>query len=570
MIRSPPKFVGDRAMMSATLVEHCQARWIRDHPNASWLNAPEGHSVFDAALGSADAQESATTEWLARNFAVGLWDGTINDTSALECARDISFEFAQEHLLLALERRGHGAQREVFCVTAKPWRWQAISNLSMFLGCPVRLQISDPARLALEIGRVYQRRKAEMDPVESVQPIISATAPRLEVELERWKDRDLLASAGKEPVARLVDAMLFDATERRASDVHIHPHADRLIVRYRIDGVLYNIHDFPPAVQDQIVGRVKVLAGMDVAEKRSPQDGRTSVQIGPRVIDMRISSLPTTCGERIVIRLLEQTAKLKRLPELGLPAAIQEQFTVALNRSHGLILVTGPTGSGKTTTLYSALAQLDSGEKNILTIEDPVEYQLEGISQTQVAQKKGLTFLNGLRHILRQDPDVILIGEIRDEDTARMVIQSSLTGHLVLSTLHTNTAAGAVARLADLGIEPFLIASSLLGVLAQRLVRRRCVVCDGPSDPTLAITSKKCAACGGTGYAGRLGLFEWLPVTHAIRNQIMHDLSAEKLEQLAVNHGMQRLQEQGRLLVEEGITTADEMMRVLGEKEPEA
>ena len=347
--------------------------------------------------------------------------------------------------------------------------------------------------------------------------------------------------------------------QKRASDVHVHPYEERLQVRYRVDGMLYDAYAPPAHLADQLVGRIKVLAGMDVAEKRLPQDGRTSVSIGQRQIDLRVSTLPTTCGERVVIRLLEQTASLRSLAELGMPSDVERQFREALGRSTGLILVTGPTGSGKTTTLYSALAQLDATELNILTLEDPVEYRLAGISQTQVSGKKGLTFLDGLRHVLRQDPDVIFVGEIRDAATARMVIQSSLTGHLVLSTLHTNSAAGAVARLADLGIEPYLIASSLLGVLAQRLVRKCCPTCRG------AAGSPRTCTCGGSGYVGRLGIYEWLNVSPRVRQQIQSVLAADALQALAAQEGTRTLAVEGHRLVGMGTTTDAELARVLGE-----
>jgi len=430
----------------------------------------------------------------------------------------------------------------------------------------LKLEVAQEETVRDLIWRVYDQYMASQEPLaaaaaqsegaQSEEPLSVQNA------IEQLGDRELLASDGKEPVARLVDALLFDATRRGASDIHVQPYGEHLKIRFRLDGVLQDYHQLPKRLQDQIIGRIKVLAGMDVAEKRLAQDGRTSVQLGSRRIDLRVSTLPTTHGERTVIRVLEQTARIKEFPELGMPPDIVDSFRQALGRSTGLILVTGPTGSGKTTTLYSGLSQLDATAKNILTLEDPVEYRLAGISQSQISDKKGMTFLLGLRHILRQDPDVIMVGEIRDEPTARMVIQSSLTGHLVLSTLHTNSAAGAVARLMDLGIEPFLIASSLIGALAQRLVRAGCRRCQGQ-------TSNACAVCSGTGYRGRLALFEWLAVNPAVRHEINHGASAEKLEAAALQSGMKLLRERGRDAVAQGITTDAEVLRVLGSQEME-
>lgn len=478
----------------------------------------------------------------------------------------IPFEFARDHGLLP-EPTGTLPRA---CLAPSALPTPASDNLSLLLDAPLALLPTPEADIRAAITRTYQDQMASSAALHSA-PDPSAThgelSPDMSRDLAALSDRDLLASHDKPPVAKLVDALLFDALQKGASDLHIHPYPDKVIIRYRIDGVLHNAHTPDPGLFDQLVGRVKVLAGMDVAEKRLPQDGRTSVTIGGgtqggtggRQIDLRVSTLPTTCGERVVIRLLEQTARLKHLSELGMPKPIEDAFRSAAARSHGLILVTGPTGSGKTTTLYSVLAGMDASSKNILTLEDPVEYQLEGISQTQVATKKGMTFLSALRHVLRQDPDVILVGEVRDEPTARMVIQSAMTGHLVLTTLHTNSAAGAIARLADLGIEPYLIASSLIGVLAQRLVRQACPTCKTKAAPNV------CPSCGGTGYHGRIGVYEWLPATPAIQEQLQKSANAADIEAIAVAEGMSTLLRQGKAMVAQGITSHAELQRVLGE-----
>jgi len=471
----------------------------------------------------------------------------------------VSFEFCREHLILPIATTSDGTVR---CLARTADPTLASDNLSLLLNAPIALEVHPEAAIRNAISQAYQTHMAQSDALEQNE---QGDQPDIELELAKLADRDLLASADKAPVAKLVDALLFDALSQKASDIHVHPYPGtppKVVIRYRLDGVLHNIYTPNLKLFDQIVGRIKVLAGMDVAEKRLPQDGRTSVTVGGaggRQVDLRISTLPTTCGERIVIRLLEQTAKLRKLSELGMPETIEQAFVAAIHRSHGLILVTGPTGSGKTTTLYSALAQLNATTKNILTLEDPVEYQLQGISQTQVAAKKGMTFLSALRHVLRQDPDVILVGEVRDEPTARMVIQSAMTGHLVLTTLHTNNAAAAIARLADLGIERYLIASSLIGVLAQRLVRKACKSHEAPI----------CPHCNNTGYSGRFALYEWLPITPEIREQLLTSANADALEVLAIQQGMSTLSTQGRAMAANHQTTESELARVLGSQETE-
>lgn len=540
----------------------------------SAANSPVAGDPIDAAVAGGAISGDAVAAWWAEKLNLPRWDEQVDLTTAAELAGRLDFEFAMDHLLLVLSAEGEGCAKtgagpektKVFhCLTARPWRWQAIDNLAMHLGGPIQLLIAPEVTVRDLIGRVYDQQMAKSQAVAAAttgMAIEEKPAADVEQAMLRLSDRDLLATADKEPVAKLVDTLLYDATHKRASDVHVHPYIEHLKVRYRLDGVLHDSYQLPRRLHDQIVGRIKVLAGMDVAEKRLAQDGRTSVQIGSRQIDLRVSTLPTTCGERVVIRLLEQTATLADLAELGMPPIVEQSFREAINRSTGLILVTGPTGSGKTTTLYSALAQLDATAKNILTLEDPVEYRLAGISQAQVSERKGMTFLSGLRHILRQDPDVVMVGEIRDEPTARMVIQSSLTGHLVLSTLHTNSAAGAVARLADLGIERFMIASSLIGVLAQRLVRRACPQCRGD-------IQARCAICNGTGYRGRMALFEWLYVGQAVREGILGGSTAERIEAVAAADGMQTLRQQGIAAVAQGATTQAEVLRVLGSEELE-
>jgi general secretion pathway protein E len=349
--------------------------------------------------------------------------------------------------------------------------------------------------------------------------------------------------------------------------------------------VLFDSFEIPKGVQEEVLTRVKVLGKMNIAEKRLPQDGRATVQLGDRTVDLRIASLPTSHNERIVIRLLDKSARLYTLGEVGMPPHYLELFRQQIKRDHGMILVTGPTGSGKSTTLYSALQEINSHDLNVLTLEDPIEYQLEGISQTQINETKGMTFASGMRSVLRQDPDIIMVGEIRDEDTAVMAIQASLTGHLVFSTLHTNDAASAVTRLLDLGIEPYLVSSSLVAALAQRLVRRLCEKCKQPdtqhrtelprpperlladqgiewSDLSGMYRPIGCEACRGTGYRGRIGLFELLILDDRCRDLIQSRGNASQIREAGLAAGMHLLATDGLLKIHQGITTLDEVMRV--------
>ncbi|HOK95902.1 MAG TPA: ATPase, T2SS/T4P/T4SS family, partial [Anaerohalosphaeraceae bacterium] len=388
---------------------------------------------------------------------------------------------------------------------------------------------------------------------------------------------DLLDVVNRPPVIRLVNDILFRALQMRASDIHIHPFETKIVVRYRIDGILYDTLTLNRNVLPLVISRIKVMAGMDIAERRMPQDGRCSVRIGQREIDLRVSTVPTSYGERAVLRLLDKSTGILTLEQLGLWQEDKEIFDKMINRTHGVIFVTGPTGSGKSTTLYACLNRLDSTVKNIMTVEDPIEYQLEGISQMQVAPKKGMNFVNALRHILRQDPDVIMVGEVRDQETAAMAIQSSLTGHLVFSTLHTNDAAGAISRLLDFGVEPYLVSSSLVCVLAQRLVRRICPDCKQAYDPPehelrdLGIIQKDktpfymgagCAKCFDTGYRGRTGIYELMVINDEIRDMIYSRQTAGAIKRKALEYGMQTLRMDGARKVLAGTTTLAEVLRV--------
>jgi general secretion pathway protein E len=363
---------------------------------------------------------------------------------------------------------------------------------------------------------------------------------------------DLLETADDAPIIRMLNALLTQAARDGASDIHIEPYERHSSVRFRVDGSLREVVQPNRALHAALISRLKIMAQLDISEKRLPQDGRISLRIGTRAMDVRVSTLPSAHGERAVLRLLDKSQNKLELESVGLQGEVLHRLQGLIGQPHGIILVTGPTGSGKTTTLYAALSRLDAASANIMTVEDPIEYELAGVGQTQVNPKIDLTFAKALRAILRQDPDVIMIGEIRDYETAQIAIQASLTGHLVLATLHTNDAPSAINRLIDMGVEPFLLSSSLLGVLAQRLVRKRCTACGGSG----------CLECASTGYQGRTGIFELLVTDDAQRALIHTRASEADLRTAALRAGMVPMREDGARLVQAGITSPEELLRV--------
>lgn len=390
------------------------------------------------------------------------------------------------------------------------------------------------------------------------------------------KVEDLLEAEGDAPIIRMINAIFTQALREGASDIHIEPYETKSVVRFRIDGTLRNIVEPHRALHVALISRIKVMAQMDIAEKRLPQDGRITLKVAGKVVDIRVSTLPTGHGERVVLRILEKDAKRLNLSRLGMAEKTLQQIDALVHQPHGIFLVTGPTGSGKTTTLYSAISRLDASMFNIMTVEDPIEYDLPNISQTQVNAKIDMSFSKALRSILRQDPDAIMIGEIRDVETAQIAVQSSLTGHLVLATLHTNDAVSAVTRLVDMGVEPFLLASSLSGVLAQRLVRCLCTECRVAYEPDkaeLALLKSAhppkniyravgCTACGGTGYKGRIGIYELLVIDDEIR-RLVHDRNSEQLIRAYANtQGMLDLRQDGVRWVESGVTSLEELLTI--------
>lgn len=366
---------------------------------------------------------------------------------------------------------------------------------------------------------------------------------------------DLLDAQNEAPIIRMMNALLTQAARDGASDIHIEPYERQSCVRFRVDGRLRDVVQPNRTLHAALISRLKVMAQLDIAERRLPQDGRIALRIGNRAIDVRVSTIPCAHGERAVLRLLDKSEGCLSLEGLGMQGRLLQNFVELINQPHGIVLVTGPTGSGKTTTLYSALGSLDTSTNNIITVEDPIEYELPGIGQIQVNSKIDLTFARALRAILRQDPDIIMIGEIRDYETAQIAIRASMTGHLVLATLHTNDAPSAVTRLADMGVEPFMLSSSLLGVLAQRLVRKVCTECGGAG----------CPECASTGYKGRSGVFELLTANETMREQIHSGASEADIRRTALEGGMVLMREAGEQLVEQGITTKAELLRVTRE-----
>ncbi len=427
----------------------------------------------------------------------------------------------------------------------------AASAWSEVLRChPVHyFQQTDATSLAQRISASYAGAESSaalvMSEVEG-----EADLARMMQELPAVED--LLEASNDAPIIRMLNALLMQAARDSASDIHIEAYERHSSVRFRIDGRLREVVSPHRGLHAALISRLKIMADLDIAEKRLPQDGRISLRLGQRAIDVRVSTLPGAHGERAVLRLLDKSDSRLTLQAVGMQGQTLQQFQQLVQQPHGIVLVTGPTGSGKTTTLYAALQMLDASQSNIMTVEDPIEYELPGIGQTQVNPKIDLDFAKALRAILRQDPDIIMIGEIRDHETAQIAVQASLTGHLVLATLHTNDAVSAVTRLTDMGIEPFLLSSCLLGVLAQRLVRKRCVSCGGAG----------CVSCSHTGYQGRTGIFELFTVDGRLR-QLVHDRAAESLlRESALQNGMQTLRDDGQRLVDQGITSSQELLRV--------
>lgn len=469
---------------------------------------------------------------------------------------------------------------KVILVTANPLDYQPIDELSSLLGGDIGVGVTTNDVIIDAINRYY--------PLEGTKQMIEELgeekgAPEA-VDFSEIEEKDIMAMAAEAPIIKLVNHILVQAAKRGASDIHIEPFEKEVRVRYRIDGVMYNAFNPPKRIQAALASRIKIMANLNIAEKRIPQDGRIEIKVADKAIDIRVSILPVTFGERIVLRLLDKTRTFSRLKDLGFSARDYKVIEASIARPNGIIFVSGPTGSGKTSTLYSILSELNQPDVNIVTVEDPVEYQMPGIGQVQVKEKIGLTFAAALRSILRQDPDIIMIGEIRDQETGQIAIQAALTGHLVLSTIHTNNAPATITRLLDMGIEPYLIASSVVAILAQRLVRTLCPHCKKVYKPTaeeiesLGITAKEaaeitfymavgCEECGGTGYKGRMAIFEVMEMSNDIAKLTMERADMSIIRKEALKEGMTMLVSDGLRRIKEGLTTIQEVVRVAAAEE---
>jgi len=479
-------------------------------------------------------------------------------------AKLLPFEFARSNGLLVRESEGD----LVLSPDASQWAITEVSRINNGFSSISRV---DSKVFDKMLSEIYSGRKNSSESVmEDIKDFVDMESAAADLE----DTGDLLDSEDDAPIIRLLNAILAESLKENASDIHIEPYEKESLVRFRLDGVLSTVLSPSAQITPLLISRIKVMSKLDIAEKRLPQDGRMSVKLGGRSIDLRISTMPSSHGERVVMRLLDKDAGKLQVDDLGMPSATSAQLDDLIRRPHGIILVTGPTGSGKTTTLYAALQQMDRQGRNIMTVEDPVEYDLPGISQTQINLRAGMTFARGLKAILRQDPDVILIGEIRDGETAEIATQSSLTGHLVLSTLHTNTAAGAITRLQDLGVDSFLLASTIRGILSQRLLRKLCHHCRQPVEPNefnrdllkLEVGHKiyeaaGCEKCNSTGYAGRQALFELVSVDAQLQTLIHENAGEIELESKIREH-VPSIREAGFSLVRDGMTTIEEVLRI--------
>lgn len=553
-----------------------------DYADALRLHREKGGTVPEVLLRRKVINETQLLDALSEQYDIPFWPELPLESFGEDRTRNAPIGFLKRHVMVPLVLKnaptdGDSAlPDEMVNIIAvnDPAAFQPLDDLAQMIGFSAyNLVISTKAAIFAAINLLFDMSQGTAEQlVQNMEEDGSTIISEIE------DTADLLEDTSDAPIIKLVNHIISQSVKARASDIHIEPYQDSFKVRYRVDGILYDLLTPPKWIQAALISRIKVMAKLNIAEKRLPQDGRLEVKLGTQNIDVRVSTLPTTFGERVVMRLLNKSEEVLNLKEIGLPADDLALINDLVHLPNGIILVTGPTGSGKTTTLYSVLASIIKPDINIITIEDPVEYQLKGISQIQVNPKIDLTFARGLRSIVRQDPDVILIGEIRDHETAAIAVQSALTGHLVFSTLHTNDSASAITRLVDIGVEPFLISSSVVAVVAQRLVRVLCDNCKEAYTPGVILDSigisrqqlknhtiyqaKGCEKCFHTGYKGRIGIFEIMHLREGLKNLILKTFDATQIKQYALQFNMKTLRRSGIEKVLAGRTTIEEVLRV--------
>ena len=558
------KALSDRGWMSPRQVEELVGHARR-----------RGQDLGDAIVGSGVLEEGDFLSLVSETARVPFFLELPAGPKIAEDTGSLPIQFARKHTLFPFRDPADG----VLKVAVHRLDGEVLENVATFFGKPVLPVLCTKKTISEAINRTYERSSESAG--EAIESLESGDLTIRASDLD--EPQDLLDASDEAPIINFVNSVLYEAVKDRASDIHFEPFEGDFSIRYRVDGVLHTAHNLSKKHHSPILSRIKVMANLDIAEKRLPQDGRIRIKIAGKDVDIRVSTVPTSFGERGVLRLLDRSQVLLGLEEIGMARDHLRAMERITHLSHGITLVTGPTGSGKTTTLYGALTRINSADKNIITVEDPVEYQLKGISQIQVNPKINLTFANGLRSILRQDPNVIMVGEIRDLETAQIAIQASLTGHLVFSTLHTNDAAGAVTRLIDMGVEPFLVASSVTSILAQRLVREICPHCKEQYEPLPEEIEEigfsrddipsgglwrgaGCPKCIGTGYLGRTGIYELLMVTDDVRAAILKNPDSQTVKKIALGQGMRTLRKDGGLKILGGVTTVEEALRVTREE----
>ena len=535
------------------------------------IQKEKGGRIGEILIQRGAIKEEDLLKALGEQFGLELLPGISTDGMDTDFTHHIPIQFLKKYRMIPIV-----FPDDVYIAVNDPMLFQPVDDVRIILERDdIKTALATKSSILSAINFAYDISSDSAEQViqdmheEDSEKIISAVE----------ETGDLLDDTSDAPIIKLVNLMLSQAVKAKASDIHIEPYQKKLKIRHRVDGILYDMLSPPKHIQSTLISRIKIMARLNIAEKRLPQDGRIEIRIGDKNVDIRVSTIPTAFGERIVLRLLDKTTVLLRLTGLGMPEEKLHTFDGLVRSAHGIILVTGPTGSGKTTTLYAALSTINNPDINIITIEDPVEYQMEGVGQIQVNPKIDLTFANGLRSIVRQDPDVILVGEIRDRETAEIAIQAALTGHLVFSTLHTNDSASAITRLIDMGIEPFLVTSSVIAILAQRLVRTVCSECGESYMPDEEILNgiglspemakgkkiyraKGCRNCLNTGYKGRSGIFELMILDDSINDLILKTSDSNSIEHMAVERGMLTLRQDGAMKVLKGVTTVEEVLRI--------